>query len=194
MKFDIVIGNPPYNKGADIDFVNLGYELSSKYCVMITPAKWQTAEANQRIASKMTYGEFREKLVPHMSYVCFYPNSLDVFYEVYQIDGISYFMLDKQHHNCCIVKNVQYDLFRAPGKINGILMKYEGDAYVSREIVNRDICGNKSLLNIGQEVIDYLGKYDTFMPDLYKTQTFGRYKVWINNLVPGNQQVSAGGF
>lgn len=31
MEFDLVIGNPPYNKGADIDFVFLGCELSSKY-------------------------------------------------------------------------------------------------------------------------------------------------------------------
>ena len=104
MKFDIVIGNPPYNKGADIDFVNLGYELSSKYCVMITPAKWQTAEANQRRASKMSYGEFREKLVPHMSYVCFYPDCVDVF-NVAQSDGITYFMLVKGTVENCTVYN-----------------------------------------------------------------------------------------
>ena len=42
MKFDIVIGNPPYNKGMDLDFVDLGYKISNKYTVMITPAKWQT--------------------------------------------------------------------------------------------------------------------------------------------------------
>ena len=42
MKFDVVIGNPPYNKGMDLDFVDLGYKISNKYTVMITPAKWQT--------------------------------------------------------------------------------------------------------------------------------------------------------
>ena len=47
MKFDVVIGNPPYNKGMDLDFVDLGYKISNKYTVMITPAKWQTtAEVN----------------------------------------------------------------------------------------------------------------------------------------------------
>lgn len=37
MKFDVVIGNPPYNKGMDLDFVDLGYKISNKYTVMITP-------------------------------------------------------------------------------------------------------------------------------------------------------------
>ena len=71
MRFNVVISNPPYNRGIDIDFVNLGYDLSTDYCVMITPAKWQTAEANQKIASKMSYGMFREKIVPHMSKIDF---------------------------------------------------------------------------------------------------------------------------
>lgn len=69
-KFDVVIGNPPYNKGMDLDFVDLGYKISNKYTVMITPAKWQTAEANQKVSSKnINYGQFRQMYVPHMSYV-----------------------------------------------------------------------------------------------------------------------------
>lgn len=27
MNFDVVIGNPPYNKGMDLDFVDLGYKV-----------------------------------------------------------------------------------------------------------------------------------------------------------------------
>lgn len=46
---------------------------------MITPAKWQTAEADQKIASKMSYGQFRKKLVPHMREVVFYPDAKDAF-------------------------------------------------------------------------------------------------------------------
>lgn len=46
---------------------------------MITPAKWQTAEADQKIASKMSYGQFRKKLVPHMREVVFYPDAGNVF-------------------------------------------------------------------------------------------------------------------
>ena len=105
MKFDVVIGNPPYNKGMDLDFVNLGYDLLTKCCCMITPAKWQTADANQRVSSKMTYGEFRKKLVTHMSHVVFCPDCSDIF-NIGQMDGITYFLIDKETHDECSVKNI----------------------------------------------------------------------------------------
>lgn len=37
VKFDLVIGNPPYNKGMDLDFVDLGYKLSLPFqnCVFL---------------------------------------------------------------------------------------------------------------------------------------------------------------
>ena len=158
MKFDVVIGNPPYNKGMDLDFVNLGFDLSSKYCCMITPAKWQTAEADQRLSSKMTYGEFRKKLVPHMSYVCFYPECSDVF-GIAQADGITYFIMDKCTHSDCIVENrcKLQPLFNSSS--------------------TRGISKEQSLLNIGQEVVDYLGRYDKWRWPLLLN---GRYEVWMN--------------
>lgn len=42
LDIDVVIGNPAYNNGADIDFIDKGFELSKNFTVMITPAKWQT--------------------------------------------------------------------------------------------------------------------------------------------------------
>ena len=134
MKFDVVIGNPPYNKGMDLDFVNLGFDLSSKYCCMITPAKWQTAEADQRLSSKMTYGEFRKKLVPHMSYICFYPDASDVF-DIGLKGGISYFLLLKQQNTKSVVKNIM----TSQKYFNGI--------------VERDIRNGATLLNIGNEIV-----------------------------------------
>ena len=146
MKFDVVIGNPPYNKGMDLDFVKLSYDLCTKYCVMITPAKWQTAAANQRVASKnMNYGQFREELVPHMSKVVFYPDCKDVF-DIYQTDGITYYLLDKENTvKTCEVTNIS---------------KTRADIFNSTE--DRVIKNGESLLNIGNELINSMEPYEKF--------------------------------
>lgn len=164
MKFDVVIGNPPYNKGMDLDFVDIGFELSKQYTVMITPAKWQTAEADQRVMSKMTYGEFRKKIVPHMSHVVFFPCCKDVF-DIYQTDGITYYVLDKEEHSTCVVENRCKDI--AP--FNG------------RE--TRPITNAESLLNIGNEIIEYMGAYPKFQ-FMYLTGN-KRFEVWMNTKVSG---------
>ena len=39
-----------------------------------------------------------------MSYVCFYPQSMEVF-DIYQIDGITWFIIDKNTHDSCEVIN-----------------------------------------------------------------------------------------
>lgn len=104
MKFDVVIGNPPYNKGMDLDFVNKGFEMSKQYTVMITPAKWQTADASHRVVSEIGYEEFRDSYQKHMCHVVFYLCCKDVF-DIYQPDGITFFLIDKAIHESCIVEN-----------------------------------------------------------------------------------------
>ena len=166
MKFDVVVGNPPYNKGMDIDFINLGFELSNEYTCMITPAKWQTAEADQKIASEMSYGEFRKKLVPHMKRVCFYPCCKDAF-DILQVDGITYYLLDKnKSYEKCIVKNVCKNIKEFDNSIE------------ERSITNR-----QSLLNIGNEIVDYLGEYKRF--NIQYTYNRKKYQVWTNTQTPG---------
>ena len=139
MKFDIVIGNPPYNRGIDIDFIFLAKELSNGYVSMITPAKWQTADAEQRIASEHSYGDFRECIVPHIKNVCYYPDCLDVFC-ITEISGISSYLID--------VNNTYIDKCTVENKC--ALQKYMNSTYV------RDISLQQSLWNIGNDVVSNL--------------------------------------
>ena len=164
MKFDVVIGNPPYNKGMDLDFVKLGFDLCTKYCVMITPAKWQTAADDQRTASKtIDYKQFRKQLVPHMSKVVFYPDCSDVF-NIGQIDGITYFILDKDNrHDKCIVEN-----------------RSRLQPLFNNSIEERSITNMQSLVNIGNEIVEYLGKYETFKLEV-PAQEY-KYEVWHNKM------------
>lgn len=166
MKFDVVIGNPPYNKGMDLDFVDLGYKISNKYTVMITPAKWQTtADDYSGCASKnINYKQFRELYVPHMSYVCFYPACKDVF-DILQVDGITWYLLDKCNHEQCIIENK---------------CRYT-KAFNSCE--KRSIKNRESLFNIGNEIVKYLRNYNIFtFPYQYK---YKHFQVWTNTQVPG---------
>lgn len=167
MKFDVVIGNPPYNNGIDLDFVDLGYKLSNKYTVMITSAKLQTtADDYSGCASKnINYKQFREMYVPHMSYVFFYPDCVDVF-EVSQSDGIAYYMLDKYSHTECVVEN--------KCKINKYLNSCE----------SRNISNIQTLWNISNDIIGYLGDYKSFK---FKHPLQAEY------LVITNSQLAKGG-
>lgn len=160
MRFDVVIGNPPYNKGIDLDFVNKGFEMSKQYTVMITPAKWQTAEADQRVMSEMTYGEFRKKIVPHMSKVVFFPCCKDVF-DIYQVDGVTYYLLDKAVHDKVKIVNRCIDIAAFNGE------------------VERSIIQGESLVNIGNEIIEYMGNYAKWEFPIYE-HTF-RYQVYTPN-------------
>lgn len=161
MKFDVVIGNPPYNKGMDLDFVDLGYKISNKYTVMITPAKWQTAEANQKVSSKnINYGQFRQIYVPHMSYVCFYPDCLDVF-GIQESSGITYYLIDKDmHENKCTVKNSS----QRQHKIDSTVI--------------RDITHQQSLWNIGNDIVSHIGKHNKF--DLETVLGYKKYTINVN--------------
>lgn len=166
MKFSIVLGNPPYNKGIDMDFVFKAFELSDNYMVMITPAKCFTSEAKQQIASTMSYGDFREKIVPHISDLVFYPCCKDVF-DILQVDGIVYYIVNKNtKFDKCNIKNICKHL-----------PQFNSDN-VSRNITNR-----QSLLNIGNEIIEYLGEYKRFtIPNTYFKK---KYQVWTSIKAPG---------
>jgi len=166
MKFDVILGNPPYNRGMDLDFVNQSFDICNKYCLFITPAKWQTADSDQSVSSKtLNYGGFRSKIVPHISKVVFYPCCKDLF-DIYQTDGITYFLLEKekQFKECTVVN-----------RCNDI------EYFNGTEV--RSIRERESLLNIGNEIINYLGTYNSFK---FKPIAHNkRYEVWMNTKVSG---------
>lgn len=151
MKFDVVIGNPPYNNGMDLDFVDLGFKMCTRFCMMIVPGKWQTADGSGRCASKLSYVGFRSTIVPHMKLVSYYPDCLDVF-GIQESSGITYYVLDKAntYENMCTVKNSS----KRQSRID------------STEV--RDITKCQSLWNIGNEIVSYLGRYNKYEMSLFK--------------------------
>ena len=165
MKFDVVIGNPPYNRGMDLDFVKLGYDLSTKYTVMITPAKWQMGSTDSSLDSKLiNYEQFRVQIVPHMKNVCFYPNAADVF-DIRGNTGITYFLIDKDIHNECSVEN-RFSSFP--------------EHYNSTE--SRDIQNGRTLCNVGNKIIEYMPK--TKFSYIRKKFSDKEWVVWGTSAMP----------
>jgi hypothetical protein len=165
MKFDIIVSNPPYNKGMDLDFIDLSYKISKNLVCVINPAKWQSTSDDYRgcASQNIDYKEFRREYTKHMSTVCFYPCCKDVF-DILQVDGITYFIMDKKVHEKSIVINK---------------CKYISE-FNSTEI--RAITNRETLNNIGNEIINYLGDYKNFkFPRVYNR----KYEVWTNRQIPG---------
>lgn len=143
----------------------MAFELAKDSVVTIQPAKCFTADAEQRIASKYNYGDFQRKIVPHIKQIVFYPCCKDVF-DILQVDGITYFVFDKNKtYEKCIIKNICKHI----QEFNGTDI--------------RDIRNRQTLINIGNEIIGYIGKYNRFyFKNNYYTK---KYQVWTNTQAPG---------
>lgn len=172
MTFDVVIGNPPFNNGADIDFVFRSFEISNKLVCMITPAKWQTAEGNQLIDSKNSYESFRNIIVKHMKYICYYPDCKELF-DIMQTDGITYYIIDKtKNYDKTYIEN-----------------KCKTQKLFNSKPVKRDITNGRPLFNIGETLLRHLEQNTGFEIDhgfkISELNKIGRYQVWINTKTPG---------
>ena len=111
MKFDAVVGNPPYQvishdgpqaaqaKPVYHHFVNIGKKLNPTYVSMIMPARWY--------AGGMGMGEFRESMLSdtHLSIIVDFPKSRDCFPTVDIAGGICYMLRNVNHNGKCFVCN-----------------------------------------------------------------------------------------
>lgn len=104
MKFDAVVGNPPYqenisgsNENSSLSkqlfpyFIMSSISLNSKYVSLITPSRYFTGDAQDKSFLKLR-GYMKEH--NHFSKIFHYNNEKDVFKDVSISGGISYFLYD----------------------------------------------------------------------------------------------------
>lgn len=113
MKFDVIIGNPPYQlsdggngvSAAPIfqHFVEQAIKLKPRYLSMIIPARWY--------AGGKGLNEFRELMLndAHVRKLVDYESSKDCFDAVNIAGGICYFMWDRDHAGHCEITNWSND-------------------------------------------------------------------------------------
>ncbi|RMF99381.1 MAG: hypothetical protein D6735_15480 [Acidobacteria bacterium] len=105
MKFDVVIGNPPYQKmdggfGPSAvpiydKFVSLAKKINPRFIVMIIPARWFTCGRD--------LGKFREEMLHdrRISHIVDFPLASDVFPCVLIAGGVCFFLWERDYNGPC---------------------------------------------------------------------------------------------
>ena len=105
MRLDVIVGNPPYNNGMHLDFINRGHDFSTQFCLMIVPANWLYFNNNKKSQAETTTNrQLRDKINPYLKQIVYYKHTIDVF-DIKIVGGLIYFLDDHQHHQDCILIN-----------------------------------------------------------------------------------------
>lgn len=111
MKFDVIIGNPPYQLNDDGFgrsaspiyqlFVEQAFKLKPRYVSMIIPSRWFTGGKG--------LDNFRKNMLNSKNFTNLvdFPNSSEVFPNVTIRGGVSYFLWDKNYEGKCEIKTIE---------------------------------------------------------------------------------------
>ena len=143
MKFDVIVGNPPYQlntagHGAQAApiyhyFVRQAKKLNPRYMAFIIPSRW--------FAGGMGLNDFRDEMLndKRIKVLVDYPDSDDCFPGVSIEGGVSYFIWDSEYNGDCLVQTImgedksdivtralnEYDIFIRQNRAVGILKKVQ---------------------------------------------------------------------
>lgn len=118
MKFDVIVGNPPYQLGSDggnrdipiyNKFIEQAKKLNPKFLCMIIPSRW--------MAGGLGLSNFRQDMLSdkRIKYLVDFPMANEVFNGVEIKGGVCYFLWDIAHNGSC-----QFTTIRNGDKIGPI--------------------------------------------------------------------------
>jgi site-specific DNA-methyltransferase (adenine-specific) len=218
MKFDVIIGNPPYQlsdggSGTGIsakplyhEFVRQAIRLNPRYLSMIIPARW--------FAGGKGLDEFRHEMLndKRFSKIVDFANSKDCFPGVNIAGGVCYFLWDKEHNEDCTIINQfgddknstkrqlnQYPIFVRNNVAIQIIekIKVKSNKFLNDDVSTRNAYGfvsserGKSKNFPGSiKLISSAGLGYISLHEITKNvDTVDKFKVSIGKVVPSNGEV-----
>lgn len=209
MKFDIIVGNPPYtlNDGGGTGssampiyqhFVRQAKTLNPRYVAFIIPSRW--------FAGGKGLDEFRSEMLAdkHLKHLVDYPNADDCFPGVSVEGGVNYFIWDREYDGPCEITTIianeevstmtrpldEYDTFIRWNEAVPILRKVQErhEVTLGEKVSNRNpfsLSGKTALDNINNpdKVKIYANKQVGYIERTQiarNTELIDKYKVLIS--------------
>lgn len=111
MKFDVIVGNPPYQIDADEagqninplydQFIQLAIDMNPRYITMVVPSRW--------MAGGKGLEGFRKEMLQsrQIARIVDFPHARELFPNVEIKGGVNYFLWDRAHEGSCQFESVR---------------------------------------------------------------------------------------
>jgi site-specific DNA-methyltransferase (adenine-specific) len=133
MKFDVIVGNPPYQLNVGVEkenyaialyhlFVQQAKKMNPRFLTMIIPARWY--------AGGRGLDDFREEMLAddRIEKIVDYPNATDCFPGVDISGGVCYFLWGRDSKGDCEVVNMKGNL--VVSTMSRPLLEKDGDTFI----------------------------------------------------------------
>ncbi|MCL2153303.1 MAG: Eco57I restriction-modification methylase domain-containing protein [Oscillospiraceae bacterium] len=157
MKFDVIIGNPPYQlsdgghgvsaKPIYHHFVQQAKKLKPRFLTMIIPSRW--------FAGGKGLNDFRNEMLndTHIRYLCDYENAMECFPGVDLAGGVCFFLWNRDAQGECEVTNIvnseqftttrllnEFEIFIRNGKAVSVIHKAKS---LNEKMMNTQVTSRK---------------------------------------------------
>jgi site-specific DNA-methyltransferase (adenine-specific) len=192
MKFDVIVGNPPYQMGADGStrdipiyhkFVEQAKKLNPRFLSMIIPSRW--------MAGGLGLSDFRSTMLNdrRIRNLVDYERMSDVFPGVDFEGGVCFFLWDRDNEGDCAVTTVrgdevlgpvsrnlgEYDVFVRDSRALGILKK----VIAAKEPSLSEVVSARTAFGVVSNFSGYRNEKKAGDVRYYATSPRGRVKAWI---------------